>query len=275
MIAGGEYDVVVMLANEIENGKEKCYNYWPEETPSEFELLSVVRNSITKAEDFLTREFTITDNATNAKRQVRQLQYTAWPDQGLPENTAGFRNLVAMADQLNTNSKSMVIHCSAGIGRTGVFCVVHNTMAKLKLLLTSSVDVGFNLKDTVLKMREQRAGMVQTEEQYVFCYMSLLDKVQDILTLISYKNERWFHKNLDSNQANDLLLNKPHGAFLFRASSVPGFIVLSAVSGKNVLHARIAVSEKGFELETDTYPSLTKLVQSRSKVLMHPILRLK
>ena len=84
---------------------------------------------------------------------------------------------------------------------------------------------------------------------------------------------RWFHKNLDSNQANQMLQNKSHGSFLFRASSLPGCIVLSAVSGKNVLHARITVSEKGFELEKDVYPSLTKLVESRKSVLIHPLLR--
>jgi len=84
--------------------------------------------------------------------------------------------------------------------------------------------------------------------------------------------KKWFHKNLDSNQANQLLKNKPHGSFVFRGSSISGFIVLSAVSGKNVLHARIALSEKGFELETDTYLSLTKLVESRRQVLVHPLL---
>jgi len=97
--------------------------------------------------------------------------------------------------------------------------------------------------------------------------------VPDVLKLMDYKNEKWFHKNLDANQASQLLQNKPHGTFLFRSSSVFGFLVLSAVSGNTTLNARIGISLKGFELEKELFPSLTALVQTRRSVLIHPILR--
>jgi len=253
--------------------RKKCFAYWPEDSPVQFESLTITCENVSKEKDFVTRTFMMKEQSTGKNRTVRQLQYTAWPDQGLPENREGFRSLVSSADEYNTDSSAIVVHCSAGIGRTGVFCIVHNTLAKLRLLLTESLDLDFNLKQNILKLREQRAGMVQTEEQYAFCYLSILNTVIHILNLIGYKNEKWFHKNLDSNEANKLLQTKPHGSFIFRASSAPGCIVLSAVSSKNVLHARISVSEKGFELEKDIYPSLTKLVESRRQVLMHPILR--
>lgn len=80
---------------------------------------------------------------------------------------------------------------SAGIGRTGVFCAVHSITAKLKLLLTASVpQATISLKEIVLKMRDERAGMVQTMEQYSFIYQSLLEKLKEILKILEYKNER-------------------------------------------------------------------------------------
>eukprot|EP01119_Soliformovum_irregulare_P025711 TRINITY_DN9599_c0_g1_i3.p1 TRINITY_DN9599_c0_g1~~TRINITY_DN9599_c0_g1_i3.p1 ORF type:complete len:958 (-),score=241.53 TRINITY_DN9599_c0_g1_i3:32-2623(-) len=264
---------VVMLTNEVENGKEKCYLYWPDDdAPLEYVSLVVSKISQSQHQDFVSRVFTIENRTAGDSVTLTQLQYTTWPDQGLPGNTQGFRELVQETLKEDT-TRPIVVHCSAGIGRTGVFCVVHSTLAKLNLLLTQSFPVEFNLKKLVLKFREQRAGMVQTQEQYVFCYLSLMDKVGDLLQLLAYKNEQWFHKNLDSNQANQMLQGKSHGTFLFRGSSVPGFIVLSAVSGKNVLHARIGVSADGFEMEGGYFPTLTKLVESRYQVLVHPILR--
>jgi protein-tyrosine phosphatase len=266
--------VIVMVASEMENGREKCYQYWPEDLPLEFELLHVSRNSYNKTpEQVICRYFTLTEKATQKTRIVSQFQTVGWPDQGLPDTADGLKRAIELADSDNREGSPLVVHCSAGIGRTGVYCVVHSVWTKLKLLLSSSLATSVDIKEVVLKLREHRAGMVQTVEQYIFVYMSLNEKLNDLLKLLNYKNEKWFHKTLDSNQANQLLQHKPHGSFVFRASSVPGFLVLSAVSGKNVLHARISVSEKGFGLEQDTYPSLSALVDSRRQILVHPILR--
>jgi len=213
-----------------------------------------------------------TDQSLPVSRKVSHFQYLGWPDQGLPPNTDGFRKLIDMVDPENSNNSPIVVHCSAGIGRTGTFCLVHCTVTKLRLLLSASLKGNFNVKESLLRMREERAGMVQTKEQYVFVYMSLVDKLSEILKLLEYKNEKWFHKNLDSNQTTQMLSNKPHGTFMFRASSVPGYIVLSAVSGKNILHARVAVTDRGFQLEDEVYLNLTAMVSSRRNVLIHPIL---
>jgi len=174
----------------------------------------------------------------------------------------------------------VLVHCSAGIGRTGVFCAVSNVVSILKLLLSTSVPPSqqqfkMDLKEIVLKMREDRAGMIQTHEQYIFCYTSIIEKVKQILQVIDYKNELWFHKNLEPTAAQQLLETKPHGTFLFRESSVPGFIGLSAVNGKNIFHTRVGVSEKGFSMDSEWYPSLIKLIESNREVLHLPILRQK
>jgi len=71
---------------------------------------------------------------------------------------------------------------SAGIGRTGTFCTVHSTLKKLHLHLKERPDEApeFNVLQTVLRMREQRVGMVQTKEQYIFCYKALLEETQKL-----------------------------------------------------------------------------------------------
>jgi len=138
---------------------------------------------------------------------------------------------------------------------------------------TNNIIRKLGFKDIVLRMRDERAGMIQTQEQYTFCYLALVDKLEEILRVLEYKNESWFFKNLDSKECFKLLQSKPHGSFLFRASSVPGCIVLSTVTGKEVINARIGISEQGFNFENKLFPSLAKLVESRHHILVHPILR--
>jgi protein tyrosine phosphatase len=278
--------VIVMLAREVEDGKEKVYPYWPEEGAGfEIEYLRVSLLSVEWGDELVTRRFELEEIATGNKHGVTQFQYIAWPDQGIPDTTHGFCQIVDLVDDENrkaigkkeggdnSGALPITIHCSAGIGRTGTFAVFHATLAKLKILLTQSFDVHFDVKATLLAIREQRAGMVQTVEQYQFCYQVIIDKLNEVLELLQYKNELWFHKGLESKKAQAMLKRKPHGTFLFRDSSAGGCIVLSAVNGKNVLHARISVDHRGFQIENDFYPSLAKLVNSRSKVFMSPVLR--
>jgi len=275
--------VIVMLANEIENGKEKVYPYWPEESDLTLELFKIQKGSVDKSEFIINRHFTLTHIESDVTRNISQFQYIGWPDQGLPPNTDGFSKVLDLVDEvinpIADNKPPVLVHCSAGIGRTGVFCAVHSTITKFKNLLANSTTnktiSAVNLKDLVLRMREERAGMIQTQEQYAFCYMSLVDKLTEILKIMEYKNEGWYHKGLDLEHCTQLLEGKPHGSFLFRSSSTPGCIVLSAVNGKSILNARIEVSFKGFTLENEIYPTIAKLVESRHQVLVHPILRTK
>jgi protein tyrosine phosphatase len=279
--------VVVMVAREVEDGKEKVYPYWPEDVnmPFDVEYLRISLVSAEIGDELVTRRFLLEEIATGNSHTVVQFQYTGWPDQGIPDSTRTFCQLVDLVDDANREAIGkkqggdnmgalpITVHCSAGIGRTGTFVVFHATLAKLKLLLTQSFDAHFDVKATLLAIRDQRAGMVQTVEQYQFCYQVIVDKLNEVLELLQYKNELWFHKGLESKKAQAMLKRKPHGTFLFRDSSAGGCIVLSAVNGKNVLHARISVDHRGFQIENDFYPSLAKLVNSRSKVFMSPILR--
>lgn len=88
-----------------------------------------------------------------------------------------------MAEKANVNKGPLIIHCSAGIGRTGVFCAVHSMLKKLEHDMKSRPDVEpiINMVDAVLYLRQQRSGMIQTKEQYEFCYLAFNAKLQQIL----------------------------------------------------------------------------------------------
>ncbi len=214
------------------------------------------------------------------------LQYIAWPgrkshiiyttDHGLPENTEGFSKILDLVDAEH-NGVPVAVHCSAGIGRTGVFCVAHSILQKLKLLLWKSTPMQFDVKKSVFRLREDRAGMIQTKEQYVFCYLSLVDRLTKYLTVLSYKNQRlvvceltnscsrWFHADADKSKAMELLRGKPEGTWLVRpvSSNEPsliGCIIFCVVKSRAVVEWPCKANERGFSLASSTSPPFQTMI---------------
>jgi len=174
--------VVVMLTKEVENGRLKCDRYWPEaDMPIVLYPFKVTLEVEDDHNSELTyRKFILTNMATEEQREINQFQYIAWPDHGLPVSTTAFLELAHKADTANTTHGPIVVHCSAGIGRSGTFCTVHSIIEKLRLDIQQhpEKEPEFNIVKTVLFMREMRSGMVQTKEQYMFCYYTLLEECE-------------------------------------------------------------------------------------------------
>mmetsp|Transcript_30370 Transcript_30370/g.42639 ORF Transcript_30370/g.42639 Transcript_30370/m.42639 type:complete len:418 (+) Transcript_30370:155-1408(+) len=173
--------VIVMLTKEIENGKSKCDRYWPEDDcPLTVGHLKITLVNSKQGTDLIERTLEILNLNDDATRTVYQFQYIAWPDHGLPTGTHAFLDLAHKVDTVNPNDDPIVVHCSAGIGRSGTFCAVHMIVEKLRLELKLHPETKptFNLVKTVIKMREQRPGMVQTKDQYMFCYLTILEETQ-------------------------------------------------------------------------------------------------
>lgn len=104
------------------------------------------------------------------RREVKQFQFTAWPDHGVPEHSAPFLQFIRRIHMLNTpDSGPIVTHCSAGVGRTGAFIVIDSMLERMKHEKT--VDVYGH----VTCLRAQRNYMVQTEDQYIFIHDALLE----------------------------------------------------------------------------------------------------
>lgn len=175
--------VIVMLTKEVEAGRIKCECYWPDATqPLVCGNYSVELESSEQTQEISIRYFTFLNTKNGEKRRIVQFQYTGWPDQGIPESRASFLNLIDFVNQENIGRRPVVVHCSAGVGRTGTFCAVHCVMEKMRSDINQVVDCPaiFSIVDTVLTFRIQRPGMIQTKEQFMFCYFAVLDAIDKL-----------------------------------------------------------------------------------------------
>ncbi|KAF7262011.1 hypothetical protein EG68_00751 [Paragonimus skrjabini miyazakii] len=165
-------DIIVMMCDLKEGGKEKCFRYWPSEKAARFQFFVVDPTREYKMSSYIVREFKITDARDGESRQVRQLHYVRWPEHGVPTDGGGLIDLIGYVHKLKEQSgcnSPITVHCSSGAGRTGVFIALCNVLERLRQ--ESVVD----MYQTVKLLRQQRVWLVQTEEQYRFCYMVTLE----------------------------------------------------------------------------------------------------
>jgi len=169
MIWEQESSTVVMLSRETEKGKVKVHRYWPGKHPASIGTLVVEMTNEMSFEDYIMREIKITNTQESASRVVRQYHYTGWPDDGSPATGTGLIDLIGQVQgwQQRSGNSTIVVHCSAGVGRTGVFCALSILIERLKS--EAVVDV----YQTIKVLRTQRPAMVQTQDQYEFIYRAL------------------------------------------------------------------------------------------------------
>uniref|UniRef100_A0AAQ4RUM0 Protein tyrosine phosphatase non-receptor type 13 n=1 Tax=Gasterosteus aculeatus aculeatus TaxID=481459 RepID=A0AAQ4RUM0_GASAC len=163
-------NVIAMMTQEVEGGKVKCQRYWPD-TPRTAEMVDD-RLQITLIKDqyldnFVIRLIEVKDVQTNEIQRVTHLNYTGWPDHGTPSQPEQLLTFLSYMRHVH-RSGPIVSHCSAGIGRSGTLICIDVVLGLI------SKDADFDLSDVVRNMRLQRQGMIQTEEQYVFCYQVIL-----------------------------------------------------------------------------------------------------
>ncbi|XP_053545324.1 receptor-type tyrosine-protein phosphatase beta [Bombina bombina] len=167
---------IVMLTRCIETGKLKCEEYWPSNNSKICGDLIVHLRSEEVFPNWTIREFTVTNNRNSAFLSVRHFHFTAWPDHGVPDATVvlmNFRNIICdyVKHHCSPNSPTLV-HCSAGVGRTGTFIALDRIMRQIEA--EDSIDVF----GTVYNLRMNRSLMVQTESQYVFLNQCALDFIK-------------------------------------------------------------------------------------------------
>uniref|UniRef100_A0A8C7Q3R0 Tyrosine-protein phosphatase non-receptor type 13 n=1 Tax=Oncorhynchus mykiss TaxID=8022 RepID=A0A8C7Q3R0_ONCMY len=170
MIWEQKSNVIAMMTQEVEGGKVKCQRYWPD-TPRTAEMVDE-RLQITLVKDqhldnFVIRLIEVKDIQTEEIQRVTHLNYTGWPDHGTPSQPEQLLTFISYMRHIH-QSGPIITHCSAGIGRSGTLICVDVVLGLI------SKDADFDISDVVRNMRLQRQGMVQTEEQYIFCYQVIL-----------------------------------------------------------------------------------------------------
>ncbi|KAG8523824.1 Tyrosine-protein phosphatase non-receptor type 4, partial [Galemys pyrenaicus] len=162
--------MVVMLTTQVERGRVKCHQYWPEPTgSSSYGCYQVTCHSEEGNTAYIFRKMTLFNQEKNESRQLTQIQYTAWPDHGVPDDSSDFLDFVChVRNKRAGKEEPIVVHCSAGIGRTGVLITMETAMC----LIECNQPV-YPL-DIVRTMRDQRAMMIQTPSQYRFVCEAIL-----------------------------------------------------------------------------------------------------
>ncbi|TRY94560.1 hypothetical protein DNTS_024378 [Danionella cerebrum] len=164
--------IVVMLTKLREMGREKCHQYWPAERSARYQYFVVDPMAEYNMPQYILREFKVTDARDGQSRTVRQFQFTDWPEQGVPKSGEGFIDFIGQVHKTKEQfgqDGPITVHCSAGVGRTGVFISLSIVLERMRY--EGVVDVC----QTVKILRTQRPAMVQTEDQYQFCYRAGLE----------------------------------------------------------------------------------------------------
>lgn len=179
---------LIVMLTDATRGHDKAFPYWPQQDDSSVECgeFTVSRKMSTRSRAYVTSRLVLTQRGSRRARVVWHLQFTDWADHGCPEDTEGFVQFVTELDTLRQTAASemavqpggssrntpVLVHCSAGVGRTGVtimcdvllYCLDHNLEVDVPKLLRH--------------LRQQRMLMVQTVTQYKFVYQVLLHYLQ-------------------------------------------------------------------------------------------------
>ncbi|KAM3719044.1 Tyrosine-protein phosphatase non-receptor type [Dirofilaria immitis] len=221
--------IIVMTTKEVERGRVKCCRYWPlkNETEKFGKNGELVIKSMQEIEnpDYTVRlvQFMNT-NHDNETRLIWHFQFLAWPDHGCPTDP---RTVLHFLEKVNDceehhcgeSAGPIIVHCSAGIGRTGTFIVIDILLNQIKRL---GPHCQIDIPRTVQMVREQRSGMVQTEQQYRFVYQAVSHYVAIInRRLNSERRERCNSRfSNGSNPDTPLFIHSPL-SFMAQTSPLP------------------------------------------------------
>ncbi|CAH3145236.1 unnamed protein product [Porites lobata] len=190
--------VIVMVTRCFERSRMKCIQYWPENSETnQFETVDVTHQETLEFEDHVERTFSLRHKKSGETRRITHFQMTSWPDYGVPSSAESCLHVIGLVREAQTDAVQalgsrwkghprgppILVHCSAGIGRTGTFCTIDVNVARLS-------DVGkCEIFNTVKHFRAQRALTIQTVEQYEFCHLAILEHALNMPSTMQEEKE--------------------------------------------------------------------------------------
>ncbi|CAI8043302.1 Receptor-type tyrosine-protein phosphatase F [Geodia barretti] len=167
---------IVMLTKLVEGGKRKCELYWPEKVGDTFKAgcgIHVQYKEVVPFADFEIKKFIVTNDQKPKvpALEVQHFQFLSWPDHGVPKFSTALISFIRRLRQYHNPQSAMLVHCSAGVGRTGAFILLDSMLEKI------ASESSVNVYECLTKMRQQRIHLVQTLVQYVFIHDALVELV--------------------------------------------------------------------------------------------------
>ncbi|XP_074478617.1 receptor-type tyrosine-protein phosphatase alpha isoform X2 [Sebastes fasciatus] len=174
---------IVMLTELEERGQEKCAQYWPSDGLVVYGDIAIEIKREEESESYTVRDLLVTNNRENKARAVRQFHFHGWPEVGIPTDGKGMINIIAAVQkqQQQSGNHPITVHCSAGAGRTGTFCALSTVLERVK------AEGILDVFQTVKSLRLQRPHMVQTLEQYEFCYKVVQEYIDAFSDYANFK----------------------------------------------------------------------------------------
>ncbi|XP_028837259.1 tyrosine-protein phosphatase non-receptor type 23 [Denticeps clupeoides] len=182
MVYEQKVSVIVMLVSELELEKQKVPRYFPSERGQQLSQGPITLTLTTQktTQTHVERMISLQYRDQSLKRTAIHLQFTSWPELGLPESKS---NLIHFIQEVHGHylhqrplHTPIVVHCSSGVGRTGAFCLLYAALQEL--------EAGNGIPDLILlvqKMRQQRKNMLQEKLHLKFCYEAVLKHAEQVL----------------------------------------------------------------------------------------------
>ena len=182
MINDYKSNVIIMLCKLEEDGRSKCAKYWDNKLSMERFIVEVQTKETIKKDNYIIRKIKLTEKPSevskgqNEPRIITQIHFTGWPDNGIPDTKDGkvfetFEEIICEVDKLKGKAP-IVVHCSAGVGRTGTFISMYYLSKEIDDQIKNKKlkEIKFNVFNLVRKLKEMRIFLVQNELQYLFVY---------------------------------------------------------------------------------------------------------